>query len=44
MFYRFGRKGVVINLITESDRSHMQDIEQFYNTHIDMMPENFDLL
>lgn len=37
---RFGRKGVAINFVTESDKKDMKDIEQFYNTSIDEMPMN----
>ncbi|PNF19326.1 Eukaryotic initiation factor 4A-II [Cryptotermes secundus] len=37
---RFGRKGVAINFITEEDKRTLNDIEQFYNTHIDEMPMN----
>mmetsp|Transcript_1332 Transcript_1332/g.1600 ORF Transcript_1332/g.1600 Transcript_1332/m.1600 type:complete len:420 (-) Transcript_1332:56-1315(-) len=37
---RFGRKGVAINFVTESDTRYLQDIEKFYNTKIDEMPMN----
>ncbi|XP_063974171.1 eukaryotic initiation factor 4A-I-like isoform X1 [Diachasmimorpha longicaudata] len=37
---RFGRKGVAINFVTVDDKRTMNDIEQFYNTHIDEMPMN----
>ena len=37
---RFGRKGVAINFVTESDTSVLRDIEQFYSTQIDEMPMN----
>jgi translation initiation factor 4A len=37
---RFGRKGVAINLITKEDISYMRDVEKFYQTQIDEMPEN----
>jgi translation initiation factor 4A len=37
---RFGRKGVAINLITKEDIPFLRDIEQFYHTQIDEMPEN----
>jgi translation initiation factor 4A len=37
---RFGRKGVAINFVTEADVRSMKDIEQFYNTQIDEMPED----
>lgn len=35
---RFGRKGIAINLLTESDIQCMLDIEQFYHTNIEEMP------
>jgi translation initiation factor 4A len=42
---RFGRKGVSINFIVQSDVKYMKDIEQFYNTQIEEMPANVaDLL
>jgi len=42
---RFGRKGVSINFITESDFKYLKDIEVFYNTQIEQMPLNVaDLL
>jgi len=42
---RFGRKGVAINFITPPDVRYMRDIEQFYHTQIDEMPDTVrDLL
>lgn len=42
---RFGRKGVSINFITEGDVAYLRDIEKFYNTEIQEMPDNVaDLL
>ena len=41
---RFGRKGVAINFITNADVRYMCDIEQFYNTQIDEMPSNIDIV
>jgi len=35
---RFGRKGVAINFVTNSDARHMKDIENHYHTQIDEMP------
>jgi translation initiation factor 4A len=35
---RFGRKGVAINFVTDSDVRYLRDIEQFYNTQIEEMP------
>jgi len=37
---RFGRKGVAINFVTDEDKRTLQDIEQFYNTQINEMPQN----
>jgi len=37
---RFGRKGVAINFVTEEDKRNLHDIEQFYNTQINEMPQN----
>jgi translation initiation factor 4A len=37
---RFGRKGVAINFLTESDVRYLRDIEQFYTTEITEMPMN----
>jgi translation initiation factor 4A len=37
---RFGRKGVAINFVTEEDTRNLHDIEQFYNTQINEMPQN----
>ena len=42
---RFGRKGVVINFITEEDVRMLNDIRQFYKTSINELPLNVaDLL
>ena len=35
---RFGRKGTAINFLTQGDVRYMRDIEQFYNTQIEEMP------
>jgi translation initiation factor 4A len=37
---RYGRKGTAINFITGEDKEHMKQIENFYNTKIDEMPQN----
>mmetsp|Transcript_16069 Transcript_16069/g.37458 ORF Transcript_16069/g.37458 Transcript_16069/m.37458 type:complete len:373 (-) Transcript_16069:299-1417(-) len=37
---RFGRKGVAINFLSRPDVPYMRDIEQFYSTQIDEMPNN----
>ncbi len=38
---RFGRKGVAINLITFTDISRLHDIEKYYSTIIEELPETF---
>lgn len=35
---RFGRKGVAINFVTNSDVRSMKDIEKYYHTQIEEMP------
>jgi translation initiation factor 4A len=35
---RFGRKGVAINFVTNSDVRSMKDIERYYHTQIEEMP------
>lgn len=37
---RFGRKGIAINLVTDSDIKQLREIAQFYHTQIDEMPIN----
>lgn len=37
---RFGRKGVAINFATEDDMRLLKDLEQFYSTQIEEMPNN----
>jgi translation initiation factor 4A len=37
---RFGRKGVAINFVTDNDVRNMKDIEKFYHTQIEEMPQN----
>lgn len=37
---RYGRKGVAINFVTEQDARMLKDIESYYQTQIDEMPEN----
>ena len=41
---RFGRKGVSINFITQADVKYLRDIESFYNTQIEEMPQNLEEL
>lgn len=38
---RFGRKGVAINLITFTDISKLHEIEKYYSTIIEELPETF---
>lgn len=35
---RFGRKGVAINFVTQSDAQFLTEVEQFYQTKIDELP------
>ncbi|CAD5235000.1 unnamed protein product [Bursaphelenchus xylophilus] len=37
---RFGRKGVAINFATAKDHNLIKEIESYYNTEIDEMPQN----
>uniref|UniRef100_A0A0K8TQ74 Eukaryotic initiation factor 4A n=1 Tax=Tabanus bromius TaxID=304241 RepID=A0A0K8TQ74_TABBR len=37
---RFGRKGVAINFVTENDKRTLKDIEDFYHTTIEEMPND----
>jgi len=42
---RFGRKGVAINFVTANDTRQLKDIEKYYHTQIEEMPNNVaDLL
>jgi translation initiation factor 4A len=38
---RFGRKGVAINFTTQKDQHLLRDIEKYYSTQIEDLPENF---
>lgn len=38
---RFGRKGVAINFVRSEDEQLMKDIEAFYRTQVNELPENF---
>jgi len=38
---RFGRKGVAINFVTHVDIGKLHDIQKFYHTMIEELPENF---
>jgi len=37
---RFGRKGVAINFVSHDDERALRELEQFYHTTIDEMPNN----
>jgi translation initiation factor 4A len=39
---RWGRKGVAINFVTRRDYAKIKELEQYYNTTISELPENFD--
>ncbi|KDE06553.1 ATP-dependent RNA helicase FAL1 [Microbotryum lychnidis-dioicae p1A1 Lamole] len=39
---RFGRKGVAINFVTAEDVKILRDLEQYYATQIDEMPNNLN--
>ena len=38
---RWGRKGTAINFVTRRDYRLMKDIENFYNTNICELPQNY---
>ncbi|CAF0902793.1 unnamed protein product [Didymodactylos carnosus] len=40
---RFGRKGLAVNFITNEDLGTLHKIEQFYNTHVEEMPMDFQI-
>ena len=37
---RYGRKGVAINFVTDRDLPDLEELQTFYNTKIDVMPQN----
>ena len=41
---RFGRKGIALNFILQSDRETMRRLEQFYCTQIEELPANVDTI
>jgi len=41
---RYGRKGVAINFVTQTDLKDLKELEKFYNTTIEEMPENISNL
>ena len=38
---RWGRKGAGINFVTRRDMSRIKEIERYYNTEIQELPENY---
>ena len=38
---RWGRKGTGINFVTRRDMSRIKEIEKYYNTEIQELPENY---
>jgi translation initiation factor 4A len=38
---RWGRKGIAINFITRRDYKQLKDIEQFYQTNINELPDDY---
>lgn len=38
---RFGRKGIAINLITDRDYRYVRDLQAYFCTQIEELPENF---
>lgn len=41
---RLGKKGSAISLVTERDTAAVRELEQFYNTQIEALPNNLDAL
>lgn len=37
---RYGRKGVAINFVTDRDLQELDELQKFYNTRIEEMPQN----
>jgi len=37
---RYGRKGIAINLINDKEIQDLKNIEEFYNSKINELPEN----
>lgn len=37
---RYGRKGVAINLVAKDEVNSLKEIETFYSTHVDNLPED----
>lgn len=41
---RFGRKGVAVNFVTFNDHRKLKDIERYYSTEIEEMPQDLSLI
>ena len=41
---RFGRKGTAINFVTPADASFLIELRKYYNTQIDELPTDLDLI
>lgn len=41
---RFGRKGVAINLIGPDEKRSLEDLQKYYNTQIEQLPDNLGKL
>lgn len=39
---RFGRRGVAINLVTQKEQKDLLEVERFYQTKIEVLPENIN--
>eukprot|EP01067_Filipodium_phascolosomae_P001425 Filipodium_phascolosomae@DN1951_c0_g1_i2.p1 len=37
---RFGRKGIAINFVTEADKNSLKELETYYHTQIEELPED----
>ena len=38
---RWGRKGMGINFVTQRDIKKLKEIEEYYSTRVEELPENF---
>lgn len=41
---RFGRKGVAINFVSPSDQKYVKELQEFYGTEIEELPQDLDEL
>lgn len=39
---RFGRRGVAINLVTQKEQKDLLEVERFYQTKIEVLPEDIN--